>query len=101
KDVTIRRLMAFLMVVGAVLVVPAGASALTPAAPVLGGAIQNDGAATGPTLSGAQGLAVSGNYAYVTSYWAGELTVVDISNPASPTVVASTPSSTSMMGTDQ
>ncbi len=34
-------------------------------------------------------VAVSGNYAYVTSFYGDALTVVDISNPASPAVVTS------------
>ena len=48
------------------------------------------------SLSGALSVAVSGNDAYTTSYWPGELTAVDISNPSSPTVVGSTPSTTSL-----
>lgn len=53
-------------------------------------------AATGPTLvgsvsdpvnlSGATSVAISGNYSYTTAYYAGELTAVDISNPAHPFV---------------
>ena len=53
-------------------------------------------AATGPTLvgsvsdpvnlAGATSLAISGHYAYTTAYYAGELTAVDISNPALPTI---------------
>ena len=38
-------------------------------------------------LSGTTSVAVSGHYAYATAYHAGELTAVDISNPASPTIV--------------
>jgi hypothetical protein len=53
-------------------------------------------AATGPTLvgsvqdpvhlSGATSVAISGHYAYTTAYYAGELTAVDISNPAAPSI---------------
>ena len=34
-------------------------------------------------------VAISGNYAYVTAFDSDRLTVIDISNPASPTIVAS------------
>ncbi len=53
------------------------------------------------SLSGAIGLAVSGHYAYTTAYWPGELTVLDVSNPKSPVVVASTPASASIVGASQ
>jgi hypothetical protein len=49
------------------------------------------------SLSGVTSVAVSGNYAYATSYWAGQLNVIDLSNPAKPQIVASTPSNTAMM----
>jgi hypothetical protein len=42
-------------------------------------------------LSGANAVAVSGNFAYEVSYWSGQLNVLNISNPAAPTVVGSTP----------
>src|SRR6476660_4062570 len=48
-------------------------------------------------LSGAAYLAVSGNYAYTAAYYAGTLTVVDISNPAAPQVVGQSPFSTSLV----
>ncbi len=41
-------------------------------------------------------MAVSGHYAYTTAYWAGQLTAVDISNPAAPTVVGSSASAPSL-----
>src|SRR5262249_51716200 len=37
-------------------------------------------------LSGSTAVAVAGNYAYTTAYAAGDLTAVDISNPAAPAV---------------
>ncbi|HEY7422171.1 MAG TPA: hypothetical protein VH541_09170, partial [Gaiellaceae bacterium] len=40
-------------------------------------------------LQHACGIAVSGNYAYVTASYSARLTVVDISNPFQPTIVAS------------
>ena len=40
-------------------------------------------------LQHACGIAVSGHYAYVTSAYAGRLTIIDISNPLSPKIVAS------------
>jgi hypothetical protein len=44
------------------------------------------------SLSGTTSVAVSGNYAFAASYWSGQLNVIDISNPANPTPVASAPS---------
>jgi hypothetical protein len=41
-------------------------------------------------LSGIRTVAVSGHYAYSPSYYNGELTAIDISNPAHPTVVGET-----------
>jgi hypothetical protein len=40
-------------------------------------------------LSHACSVAVSGNYAYVTAAYSNRLTVIDITNPLSPTIVAS------------
>ena len=48
-------------------------------------------AANQTSLSGVVSVAVSGNVAYTTAYWPGQLTAVDISNPASPTVLGATP----------
>src|SRR2546423_9633005 len=48
-------------------------------------------------LSGATAVAVSGHYAFVTAYSSGQLTAVDISNPASPVVVGSTPTANSLV----
>jgi hypothetical protein len=55
--------------------------------PAVVGAVSN-----ATTLSGTMAAAVSGNLAYTASYWSGQLNVFDMSNPANPTLVASTPS---------
>ncbi len=47
-------------------------------------------------LSGTTSVAVSGNYAYTTAYYAGRLTVVDISDPTNPQIVGETPSASSL-----
>ncbi|MDQ6851734.1 MAG: hypothetical protein M3070_17700 [Actinomycetota bacterium] len=70
------------------------ASAATAAtSPALVGSTSNSA-----SLSGAEAVAVSGHYAYEVSYWSGQLNVIDISNPAAPTIVpgGSTPSTVSM-----
>jgi hypothetical protein len=59
--------------------------------PAVTGAVSNSG-----SLSGTTAVAVSGHYAYAVSYWSGQLNVLDISNPASPQLVASTSSTTQM-----
>jgi hypothetical protein len=64
----------------------AGAAAASTGPAVIG-AVSN-----ATTLSGTTAVAVSGNYAYAASYWSGQLNVFDMSNPANPTLVASTPS---------
>ena len=46
----------------------------------------------------AQGVAVSGSYAYVTALNSDSLVVVDISNPASPVIRGSVVSSSLMDG---
>src|ERR1019366_6604691 len=79
-----RRLGILIIVMGATLW-PAAALAAT-SAPVLLQSVSNS-----TTLQGTVSLAVSGNDAYTTAYWPGELTAVDISNPNAPTVVGSTP----------
>ena len=43
-------------------------------------------------------VAVSGSYAYVTRFLSDSLTVVDVSNQASPTIVGSVSSSSVMDG---
>lgn len=50
------------------------------------------GSTSDPLLDGAWRIAVSGNYAYVTTVTKG-LTVVDVSSPAAPSVVANIPRS--------
>jgi hypothetical protein len=70
----------------------AGAAAAATG-PAVVGAISNS-----TTLSGTASVAVSGNYAYAASYWSGQLNVIDLSNPASPTLVASTASMPQMIG---
>jgi hypothetical protein len=64
-------------------------------------------AITNPTLAGSIGdsvtmpgttsVAVAGHYAYTTGYYAGELTAIDISNPASPVIAGSSAPSISML----
>jgi hypothetical protein len=48
-------------------------------------------------LAGAIAVAVQGNIAWTAAYSSGELTAVDFSNPASPTVLGSTPTTTSLI----
>jgi len=60
--------------------------------PTVAGSVSN-----ATSLSGAAYLAVSGNYAYTAAYYAGTLTVVDISNPAAPQVVGQSPFATSLL----
>ena len=81
------------------------------AALLIGGAalrgVTSAAAATGPilagttanatSLSGAAYLAVSGNYAYTLGFYAGTLTVVDISNPSAPQVVGQSPFASSLL----
>jgi len=59
--------------------IPPAAHAAIPAQPVLKGSVSRS-----TSLSGATSMAVSGHYAHATSYAAGMLTAVDISNPAGP-----------------
>src|SRR5581483_204932 len=39
----------------------------------------------------ATAVAIAGHYAYVTDYYAGRLTAIDISNPAAPVIAGSSP----------
>lgn len=57
------------------------ASALASTDPVFDNSISDPA-----NLSGATAVDVSGNYAYTTAYGAGQLTAVDVSNPADPIV---------------
>ena len=68
---------------------PLAAAATSPAS---SGSVSN-----ATSLSGIDAVTVSGSYAYTTAYSAGTLTVVDISNPASPQVVGQTPSTSSLI----
>ena len=53
--------------------------------------------ANGSSLSGAAYVAVSGNLAFTTAFYAGRLTVVDISNPAAPQVIGQSPFASSLL----
>ena len=64
-------------------VLSAPASALASGSPQLAGTPLSDAV----NLSGATSVAVSGNIAYTTDYAGGQVTAVDISNPAFPVVV--------------
>jgi hypothetical protein len=66
------------------------ASAAT--APVLTGSYSD------PTsVAGATSTAISGHYAYTTAYGSGELTAIDISNPAAPVVTGSSQPSNNLL----
>jgi hypothetical protein len=94
--VLIRRLVGSSAALIGLLLMPAAALAAAPAPPSLVGAASNN-----TTLAGTTSVAVSGHYAYTTSYWAGYLTVLDISNPSNPTVVGSAGPNTNLQnGTD-
>jgi hypothetical protein len=62
------------------------ASAKAVVNPVLSGSV-----ADSATLPGATAVAVAGHYAYVTDYYAGRLTAIDISNPSAPVIAGSSP----------
>ncbi len=81
------------MALGLALAWPAAASAQS--APALAGSI-----ADSATLSGTTSVAIAGHYAYTTGYYAGELTAIDISNPAAPTIAGSSASSTALLDAD-
>ena len=65
----------------------------TPGSPHIVGSLHNSSLpslwAGTNALDHADSVAVSGKYAYVTASYSNRLTVVDISNPTSPTIVAS------------
>jgi hypothetical protein len=65
----------------------------TPGSPHIVGSLHNSSLpslwAGTNALDHADSVAVSGNYAYVTASYSNRLTVIDISNPTSPTIVAS------------
>lgn len=68
------------------------AAARAAVEPALRGAIANAKA-----LSGTTAVAVSGNYAYVTPYYRGELVAVDVSDPRHPHIVGHTPVARSLL----
>ena len=70
---------------------PAAASASV--APVLSGSVSSN-----TDLSATVSVAVSGHYAYTTAYQAGELTAVDISNPAAPAIAGHSLASPNLIG---
>ncbi len=49
------------------------------------------------TLPGTTSVAAAGHYAYVTNYYAGRLTAIDISNPALPTIAGSSEASNGLL----
>jgi hypothetical protein len=49
------------------------------------------------TLPGATSVAIAGHYAYVTDYYAGRLSAIDISNPAAPVLAGSSPPSNELV----
>lgn len=72
--------------------VPAAASAATPS---IVGSVSDS-----VNLSGIRSVAVSGHYAYSPSYFNGELTAIDISNPAAPKITGESASSTAVYNAD-
>jgi hypothetical protein len=78
------------LVVIAAALAPAGVEAAVD--PVLSGSTSNSA-----TLSGAVAVAVAGDYAYVPGYYAGEVTAIDISNPAAPVVAGSSEASNDLL----
>ena len=78
------------VLVGVALMSPASAFAVTN--PTLAGSISDS-----VTLPGTTSVAVSGNYAYTTGYYAGKLTAIDISNPAHPTIAGSSAASNNLV----
>jgi hypothetical protein len=79
------------MIVAVALAVPGSALAAS-GSPALVGSVSDPS-----TLSGTTSVAVSGNYAYTTAYYAGRLTAIDISNPAHPTIAGSSPFANSLL----
>lgn len=59
--------------------------------PTLSGAVADSG-----TLPGVTAVAVSGQYAYVTGYYAGRLVAVDISDPAEPVIAGESEASNAL-----
>jgi hypothetical protein len=68
------------------------AAALAAGGPLISGTVAN-----GTSLSGATAVATAGKFAYTTAYGSGQLTAVDISNPASPVVAGSSAPTNSLL----
>jgi hypothetical protein len=81
------------IVATAALLVPVSAQAAVN--PVLAGSVSN-----ATTLAGVDSVAVSGSYAYVTDYYAGRLSAIDISLPSAPFVAGSSASSSELTAGD-
>jgi hypothetical protein len=63
-----------------------------PASPTFVTEIHNSGTGTFPNaIHHPTAVVISGNYAYVTSFYGADVAVIDISNPASPQIVATIP----------
>jgi hypothetical protein len=77
----------------AVLLAPAFAKATVN--PVLTGSVSNS-----TTLPGVDSVAVAGSYAYVTDYYAGRLSAIDMSLPSAPFIAGSSASSSDLMNGD-
>jgi hypothetical protein len=74
---------------------------LTAAAPAWAASPSIVGSVSDPVnLSGIRAVAVSGHYAYSPSYYNGELTAIDISNPARPTIVGESSPNTGVDNAD-
>jgi hypothetical protein len=63
--------------------------------PVLAGSVTDS-----TTLAGIDSTAVAGSYAYVTDYYAGRLSAIDISLPSSPLIAGSSASSSGLTNGD-
>ena len=83
-------LVAAFSIIGAAALAPANADAVVN--PVLSGSVSDS-----VTLPGATAVAISGHYAYVTDYYAGRLTAIDISNPAAPVIAGSSQASNELL----
>ncbi len=84
------KIAALALVLALAALAPAGAQAVSN--PALSGFL-----ADSETLTGATAVAIVGHYAYVTDYYAGRLTAIDISNPAKPVIAGSSPPSNELL----
>jgi streptogramin lyase len=78
------------IVVAAMALGPASAEAAVN--PVLSGWVSDS-----VTLPGTTAVALAGHFAYVTNYYAGRLTAIDISNPAAPVIAGSSEASNGLL----